>query len=56
MGEKLSIDHYTIILMLTYINTNTYNDLTLKNMESIFAFFHSNPYHITMIINNIFLA
>ena len=61
MGEKLSIDHYTIILMLTYINTSTYNDLTFKKHGKYFCLFpfkslsHNHDYkqYISCLIKNI---
>ena len=61
MGEKLSIDHYTIILMLTYINTCTYNDLTFKKHGQYFCLFpfkslsynHDYKQYISCLIKNI---
>ena len=61
MGEKLSIDHYTIILMLTYINTCTYNDLTFKKHGKYFCLFpfkslsynHDYKQYISCLIKNI---
>ena len=61
MGEKLSIDHYTIIHMLTYINTCTYNDLTFKKHGKYFCLFpfkslsynHDCKQYISCLIKNI---